>query len=111
MKRCNLPYVIMDQSAYSDKYKYAMLGSSSSRRPGSTLTRVNRGCDIALLDPGCTTVTRHVCLLIKICSRRRSAQMIVIYLILRASSMYMLAICLGAESAEWGKKEWGKFYY
>jgi hypothetical protein len=111
MKRCNLPYVIMGQSAYLDSYKYAMLGSSSARRPGLTLPRVSRGCDIALIDPGCTTVTEHVCLLIKICSRRRSASVIVIYLILRASSMFMLAICLGAESAEWGKKEWGKFYY
>ena len=25
--------------------------------------------------------------------------------------MCMLAICLGSESAEWGKKEWRKFYY
>ena len=111
MKRCDLPYVITGQSAYLDSHKYAMIDSSWVRGPGSTLPKESWGCDIALIDPGCTTVTEHVCLLIKICSRRRSAPMIVIYLILRASSMCMLAICLGSESAEWGKKECGKFYY
>ena len=73
MKRCNLLNVITGQSAYSDSYRYAMLGSSWSRRPRSALPGDTRGCDIALIDTICATVTEQVCLLIKICSRRWSS--------------------------------------
>ena len=88
-----------------DRVVWFKLVTSARAVTGSSL----QGCNFALICSSRVTVTLAVCSLIKCSHRRQSAFGIVIYLILRASSMCMLAICLGSESAEWGKKEWGNF--
>ena len=90
-----------------DRVVWFKLVTSARAVTGSSL----QGCNFALICSSRVTVTLAVCSLIKCSHRRQSAFSIVIYLILRASSMCMLAICLDSESAKWGKKEWGKFYY